>query len=74
MMWTDFVAANQSYAVVLAPLAGIIIFLALAELVLKGFALYKSAKLEEKGWFIAILLFNTLGILPAIYLYIRRKK
>jgi len=47
-------------------------FLALAiiwSMVWKGFALWKSAGLRQKYWFIAILLINTLGLLEIFYLY-----
>ena len=37
-------------------------------LIWKGFALWHSAKNKQKGWFIAILILNTLGLLPIIYL------
>jgi hypothetical protein len=43
-------------------------------LILKGLALYKAARLQEKVWFWVIFVTNTLGILPAIYLYLRRNK
>ncbi len=39
----------------------------------KGLALWKAAGLRQKGWFIAILLLNTLGILEIIYLLAKRK-
>lgn len=35
----------------------------------KGFALWKSAELRQKYWFIVILLINTLGVLEIIYLF-----
>lgn len=35
----------------------------------KGLALWHSAKREEKWWFIAILVINTIGILEIIYLF-----
>jgi hypothetical protein len=34
----------------------------------KGIGLWKSAQKKHKGWFIAFLLINTLGILPIIYI------
>ena len=75
MIWSDFVASNQASVVaMIGPVAGIIILLALAELVLKGFALYKAARLNEKLAFVTLLIFNTLGIYPAIYLYLKRKR
>jgi len=44
--------------------------LAILELVLKGFALWRSAKNNQLYWFIALLILNTLGILPLIYLIV----
>jgi hypothetical protein len=35
---------------------------------IKGYALWHAAKRNEKWWFIALLLINTLGILELIYL------
>ena len=37
-------------------------------LIWKGFALWHSAKNQQKGWFIAIMILNTMGLLPIIYL------
>ena len=57
----------------LSSLAGVNpVFIALAvawTLIWKGFALWRSAELRQKYWFIAILLINTLGILEIIYLF-----
>ncbi len=44
------------------------------EIVLKGFGLWYSARSKQKWWFIAMLIFNTLGILPIIYLLWFRPK
>ena len=35
----------------------------------KGLALWHAAKREEKKWFVALLILNTLGILEIIYLF-----
>lgn len=40
------------------------------ELVLKGITLWKSAQRKEKGWFVALLIVNSAGILPLIYLMV----
>ncbi len=37
--------------------------------VLKGYALWTSAKRDEVPWFIALLLINSMGILELIYLF-----
>ncbi len=44
------------------------ILIVIAEIVLKGVSLYRSARNGQKYWFIALLIINTLGILPLIYL------
>ena len=36
--------------------------------VLKGYALWNAAKLGKVWWFIALLVFNTLGILELVYI------
>lgn len=51
-----------------------IIFLGVIVILLKGFALYKAARLQEKVWFWVLLVVNTAGILELVYLYMRRKK
>jgi hypothetical protein len=60
---------------VLTPLQiGLIIFLALFDLIFKAIGLWHSAKNEQKTWFIFIFLLNTAGILPLIYLKFFQKK
>jgi len=39
-------------------------------LIWKGFALWKSAELRQKYWFIALLILNTFGILEIIYIFL----
>ncbi len=43
--------------------------LVLAVVALKGYALWNAAKREDKGWFVAILIINTFGVLELVYLY-----
>jgi methionyl-tRNA synthetase len=40
----------------------------------KGVALWKAANNRQKGWFIAILILNTLAILEIIYIFYFSKK
>ena len=42
--------------------------LSIWELVWKGFGLWHSAQNKQKGWYVAMLLLNTAGLLPIIYL------
>lgn len=45
-----------------------VVILVLSDLILKGVTLFKSAQRDQKVWFVALLLVNSLGILPIIYL------
>ena len=42
--------------------------------VIKGIALWKSARNGHKGWFIALLVINTLGLLELVYIIWFSKK
>jgi len=53
---------------------GLILILIAIEIILKGFALWRAVHRNSKPWFIALLIFHTVGILPLIYLIISRKK
>ncbi|MFA5932619.1 MAG: DUF5652 family protein [Microgenomates group bacterium] len=48
--------------------------LIILDLVLKGFALWKAGRNNHMYWFIALLLVNSLGILPLVYLVFFEKK
>ncbi len=41
--------------------------------ILKGCAMYRAARKESKGWFWVLLITNTLGILPLLYLIFSKK-
>jgi hypothetical protein len=51
-----------------------VIVIAIWTLIWKGPALWKSAKQGQMVWFIALLILNTVGILPIIYLIIEKVK
>jgi methionyl-tRNA synthetase len=40
----------------------------------KGVALWRAAKNDHKGWFVALLVLNTLGILEILYIFVFSKK
>jgi hypothetical protein len=52
----------------------VIIILGIWDAVWKLIALWRSARNNQMAWFICIAVFNTLGILPIIYLLTHRKK
>lgn len=39
----------------------------------KGIALWKSARKKSVAWFVILLVFNTLGILPILYIFLFSK-
>jgi hypothetical protein len=53
---------------IMSVLFPLFIILMLWTIVVKGFALWHAARHEQKEWFIALLVINTLGILDVIYL------
>jgi len=42
--------------------------------ILKGLALYRAARKSSVVWFWVLLIFNTLGILPLLYLIFTRRE
>lgn len=58
------------------PDAELFLFLSFMILVLalKGFALWTAAQNNKKGWFVALLFLNTLGILETLYLLVFSKR
>ena len=42
------------------------------DIILRGIALWTAAQNKSKGWFVALLIINSVGILPAIYLLLNR--
>jgi len=52
----------------------LIVLIGIFELVLKAFALWHSARGRQLAWYIILLVFNTAGILPIIYLIFFKKK
>jgi methionyl-tRNA synthetase len=53
-----------------------LILISIWSLIWKGIAMWYAAGNKQKGWYIAILVLNTLGLLPIIYLlwFKNRKK
>lgn len=47
--------------------------IALWDLVWKGFALWRASRGNDKLWFVLLLIFNTVGILPIVYLFLISK-
>jgi hypothetical protein len=52
----------------------IFIILGIWELTWKGLALWAASQNKQRNWFIAILIINTVGILPIVYLKFFQRK
>ena len=51
-----------------------IIVIGIWSAVLKGIALWKAARNSQLAWFVALLVFNTAGILEILYIFLFQKK
>ena len=47
----------------------VVLLLAIWSFLWKGYALWIAAKHNHKGWFVVLLIVNTLGILEMIYIF-----
>jgi len=52
----------------------LIIICAIWDSVWKLIAMWKAARNNHPAWFICIFIFNTLGILPIIYIFIHKEE
>jgi hypothetical protein len=68
----------QAFQPLLPALTGTMLFFLLLliiwQAVWKGLGLWKSARNNQLAWFIAMLILNTAGILPIIYIALFQKK
>ncbi len=55
-------------SIAFAIIVPILILLAIWDGVWKAIAMWKSARNNQLAWFVCIVIFNTAGILPIIYL------
>lgn len=53
---------------------GGIVLLVIWSLLWKGLALWKSARNDQRYWFVALLITNTAGILELLYLFVFAKQ
>lgn len=64
-------SVNFSWLAWLLPL---IILLAIWEMVWKAVAMWKAARNNQLTWYVVLLIFNTIGILPILYVAFWQKK
>ena len=70
IMLSDLVGVG----VMTAGLTTLILVVALWDLIWKGIALWKCGRNNQIVWFVFVLILNTVGILPIIYLLFFQKK
>jgi hypothetical protein len=62
------------YGISVGTVIALFILISLWTFIWKGIALWRSAKLSQKNWFVILLIVNTLGILDIIYIFLVAKK
>lgn len=67
-MLTEWILANNTNVLI------ILLVIAIWDLIWKITAMWKASKRESKGWFVVLMIFNTVGILPMIYHLCTKKK
>jgi hypothetical protein len=65
---------EQQIHAMLPWLIPVILILAIWDCVWKITGMWKAARNNHLAWFICIFIFNTIGILPIIYILIQKKK
>ena len=71
---TNYVTSAPNVLGMFAFIIPLIIILVIWSIIWKGLALWKSARLDSKVWFVVFLLLNTAGILEILYIFIFSKK
>lgn len=51
-----------------------VMVLSIVDVVLKGVALWRAARMKKPGWFVVLLAVNSVGILPLIFILLTNKK
>ena len=65
---------DPTFANLSASIFALLIILGIWELIWKAIALWKAARNNHKVWYVIILIINTIGILPILYIYVFSKK
>ncbi|HLD07757.1 MAG TPA: DUF5652 family protein [Candidatus Peribacterales bacterium] len=65
---SDFVMGAYN----MSALMGGMFFILILDTALKGWAMWRAAKMEKKSWFIMLLITNSAGILPIIFLFMTK--
>jgi len=74
MMFSQFFNMAGGYTMNMPFSPGVLALIIGWSLLWKGLALWKSARNEQKIWFVILLVVNTLGILEILYLLLSKKE
>ena len=47
---------------------GLLLVVSAIDVIFRGWAMWRAARMEKKSWFIALLIINSMAILPIIFL------
>ena len=67
-MLTEWIAANNTAFLIT------LLVISLWSIIWKGTAMWKASRRGSNKWFWVLLIFNTAGILPILYLWFTKKK
>lgn len=74
MMYQEFVNTSSSSLLMSNNVFGATLtVLIIWDLAWRGYALWKAGRNEDSAWFVALLILNTVGILPILYIYLFAK-
>lgn len=74
MITSPYEALAAMFGISLTAAIFLFTIIAAWETVWKAIAMWKSARNDQLVWFVCIVLFNTLGILPILYILFFQKK
>lgn len=74
MFFDSFALGTSGFPVMFPAMFFWLVVIAVWDLIWKGIALWHAARNGQNRWFIAILILNTMGLLPIIYLVWFRKE
>ena len=72
--WQEFINTKIPLMGNLEITMATLIVVLIGILLIKGTALFKAARKNDRGWFWVMLILNTAGILPLLYLTVFSKK
>lgn len=72
-MFNSF-SQNSAFFPWVMPFMGLLLPLVFLDVTLKGWGMWRAARMSKNIWFIALLLVNSLGILPAIFLLLTKEE